>query len=360
MEHHAPLSVILLAAGKGTRMKSDQAKVLHEVFFAPMIQHVLQAVLPLDAERNVVVIGHQRQAVEAAVAPYGVRCVVQEQQLGTGHAVLCAQEAMPSRPGTVMILCGDTPLIHGDTLAEMYECHQRNGATLTLMTTLLDNPANYGRILRDKRGRVRGIVEEKDATEAERKIREINAGIYCVAQDFLFRALENVGTANSQGEVYLTDIVSMAVESDLLVQRYQAEDAEDILGVNSRVELAQAHRRLQLRRNTSLMLAGVTMHAPESITIAPQANVGRDTLLMGGVHLLGNSEVGERCRLGPGVVLENCRLGDGVDVGAYAVLRGCSICAGSSIAAHSVFPGSQTLQGVRPLESLSSPPSRAD
>ncbi len=348
MEHSSPLSIVILAAGKGTRMKSDKAKVLHEVFYAPMIHHVLNAVTPLGAERCLVVIGHQREAVQETVTPYPVRCVIQENQLGTGHAVLATSDALPQGAGTVMVLCGDTPLIQSQTLEEMYASHRDSGAALTIMTTILSNPTNYGRILCDEQGRVSGIVEEKDATAEQRKLTEINAGIYCVDREFLFSALGQVGTENSQGEVYLTDIVSIAVESGLRVERYITPEARDVLGVNSRLELAQAHHALQQRRNAELMLHGVTMYGPETITVAPSATVGRDTLLMGGVHLLGDSTVGEGCRLGPGVVLEHCHLGDSVEVGAYSVLRNCTVADNTRIQPHSIYPAAAANPDFQP------------
>jgi len=182
-----PLSVIILAAGKGTRMKSDKAKVLHEVFYAPMVHHVLQATKPLDPLQTIVIVGHQKEAVEQALIPFDVTCVVQQEQLGTGHAVLIAETSINESSSTVMILCGDTPLIKSETLQEMYSFHQKQNSALTLMTTVLHNPTNYGRIISDSHNRVQGIVEQKDATTTQLEIKEINAGIYCVDKTFLLQ-----------------------------------------------------------------------------------------------------------------------------------------------------------------------------
>lgn len=325
MTSNAQLSVIILAAGKGTRMKSSKAKVLHQVFFAPMVHHVLQAITPLNPEKTVVIVGHQREAVEKCVAPYSVVTVTQEEQLGTGHAVAIAEQAIPASSNTVMILCGDTPLIRPKTLQEMYATHSNSGADLTVMTTLLDNPTNYGRIITDKDNIILGIVEEKDASTEQKAIREINAGIYCVDKHFLFAALAQVDTNNSQGEVYLTDIVSIAVREARKVEKYVCPQPKDVLGVNSRVELAQAHGELQQRRNVEVMLEGVTIQSPETVSIASSATVGRDSLVKSGVQIHGATVVGEKCVIGNGAILTDCTLGASVEIGPYAVLQGCSI-----------------------------------
>lgn len=331
-------TVIVLAAGKGTRMKSDKAKVLHEVYSAPMLHHVLNAITPLHPEKTIVIVGHQREAVIRSLAGYDFEAVTQEEQLGTGHAVRIAEHAVPANSDTVMILCGDTPLIRSETLKEMYAYHTANGAALTLMTTILKNPTNYGRIISDGNNRLQAIVEQKDATPDQLKIREINAGIYCVNTTFLFKALQAVGTDNSQGEVYLTDIVSIAVNSGLVVEKFVTPYAQDVLGVNSRVELAEAHSELHMRRNKEIMLQGVTIQSPETVCISSQSSIGKDSLIMNGVHIEGNSSVGSRSVLMPGVILSNCIIGDNVEIGPYSVLRDCTVTNGTIIAPHSTSP----------------------
>lgn len=332
MRSNAPLSVVILAAGKGTRMKSDKAKVLHEVFFAPMVLHVLKAVLPLSPEKIAVIVGHQRAEVEKALVDRSVDFVIQEEQLGTGHAVLTAEPAIPEGPGTVMILCGDTPLVRTETLQQIHAAHLASKATITLMTTELYDPTNYGRILTDKDGTIAAIVEEKDASEEQRCITEINAGIYCVERDFLFRALKQVGTDNSQGEIYLTDIIALGVNERRRVEKFVTPLSADVLGVNSRVELAQAQREMQTRRNRDLMLSGVTMLAPESVTVAPTVSVGRDCKLMAGCQLLGTTSLLEHCCVGIGAILENCQVGAHVEIGHYCVLKNQVIADGTVIA----------------------------
>lgn len=320
MGNNKPLSIVILAAGKGTRMKSGKAKVLHPVFGAPMVHHVLDATNDLHALQTVVIVGHQRESVVGALTGYDITPVIQQEQLGTGHAVLIAEHAVPTDVETVMILCGDTPLIQPDTLQEMYLAHTQSGVAVTVMTTLLDNPTNYGRILCDDNDRVIGIVEEKDATSEQKKINEINAGIYCVNRRFLFDALKKVGTDNSQGEVYLTDIVGLAVGQGLVVEKYVAPRSGDVLGVNSRVELALANSELQMRRNEVLMLQGVTLQSPESITISSDSTVGRDCLVEKGATITHHSHLGEQCLIEQGAILRNCTLGNRVVIGAYSVL----------------------------------------
>ena len=319
------LSIIILAAGKGTRMKSDKAKVLHEVFFAPMVQHVVVAVLPLKPSRTVIVVGHQGQAVEKALQAFPCQFVIQEQQLGTGHAVLAAEQAIEEENCTVMILCGDTPLIRTDTLARMHAAHVKNRATLTLMTTILDNPTNYGRIMTGPEGKVLGIVEQKDASPKQLELKEVNAGIYCVDKTFLFSALQKVDNNNSQQEVYLTDIVKQAVDGGLKVEKFIAPSPTEVLGVNSRVELADAQLELQLRRNRQLMLQGVTIYNPETVAVAPSAIIGRDTVLEAGVRISGESKIGQGCRIGQGAILQNCRVEDRATIGPYSCLTEMNI-----------------------------------
>ena len=328
---------VVLAAGKGTRMKSQVAKVLHRVFFRPMIHHVLDAVHNTGIEQCAVIVGHQREAVEQALGSYSVTTVLQEEQLGTGHAVPCAEQACGGNE-EVLILCGDTPLIRPQTLRAMIETHHREQASLTLMTTLVDDPFGYGRILHDAQGRIEAIVEEKDATDEQRRIREINAGIYLVNRAFLFEALRQVGTNNAQGEVYLTDIVVLANQQKLRVHTFVHPQAIDVLGVNSRVELAQAQATLQQRRNRELMLAGVTLESPETILVASDCRIGPDSHLQPNVRISGGTILGADCLIESGAILKNCRLGDRVIIGANAVLMNCGLDDDSKVPPLSYLP----------------------
>jgi bifunctional UDP-N-acetylglucosamine pyrophosphorylase/glucosamine-1-phosphate N-acetyltransferase len=218
----------------------------------------------------------------------------------------------------------------------MYQHHIEQDAVLTLMTTVLENPTNYGRVISDESGKVMAIVEEKDASETQRRIKEINAGIYCVGQSFLFETLKKVGTQNSQGEVYLTDIVSLAVQAGLTVEKFVNPCPQDILGVNSRVELAQAHKEIQRRRNHLLMLDGVTLHDPDTTVVSQSVCVGRDTVLQAGVRITGNSAIGTSCLIESGALLHDCSLGDEAVIGAYSYLDGITCPARSVIEPHSI------------------------
>ncbi len=330
------LSVIILAAGKGTRMKSSQAKVLHEVFFAPMVHHVLEATEPLAPEKTVVVVGHQQNLVRDALANFDVSFACQEEQLGTGHAVQVSSDHFDDSPGVVMILCGDTPLIRTNTLDAMINQHLEYQRDLTLMTTILDDPLNYGRIISDKDGNVTKIVEQKDASTTEKDIREINGGIYCVDKKFLFSALQYVGTDNNQGEVYLTDIVQLAVDAGMTVGKYIAPDPIEILGVNSRLELSKAQIELQLRHNYILMSNGVTMYNPESIRISPSATIEKDTIIEANVIISGDSALGESCLVKQGAIIEDSTLGFGVVVGPYSCIFGQALQNNAVIPSHTV------------------------
>jgi len=321
---HDKTIAVVLAAGKGTRMKSNHAKVLHEVFFKPMLHHVLDAVIGAGIERIAVIVGHQREKVLAAIDQYAHLPVIQKEQLGTGHAVLCAKRAC-EQSGQVMILCGDTPLIRPETLQKMIDDHQRNRATVTLMTTVLDDPFGYGRVISDEHGNIVRIVEQKDADDNQQNIREINTGIYLVERKFLFQALQQVGTDNSQGEVYLTDIIEIARKDGHAVHKFFHPHAIDVLGVNSRVELAQAHGELQMRHNRKVMLSGVTMYSPETILLDPESTIGRDTIIQGEVQITGRSKVGQNARLETGVILQKCTLGAHAVIGANSVLHNCTV-----------------------------------
>lgn len=317
------ITAIILAAGKGTRMKSSKAKVLHEIFFRPMIHHVMDAVRAAGIGKTVVVLGHQQNRVRECLKGYDYTPAVQQEQLGTGHAVLCAEEACNS--DTIMILCGDTPLIRTETINAMIDHHNRMNSVLTLMTTMVPDPFGYGRIITNDNRQVTAIVEEKDADSDQRQIKEINAGIYLVDREFLFGTLGMVGSANSQGEVYLTDIVALAVNDGHTVNRFTHSEPIDVLGVNSRVELAQAHGELQRRRNIELMLSGVTMYNPETIHVAQGIEVGFDTVIHPGVQITGDSSVGIGCIIEHGVFLHNTRVGNNAIICAWSNLKNRTI-----------------------------------
>lgn len=336
------LAAIILAAGKGTRMKSSRAKVLHEVFYRPMVHYVLDAVQPLQPAPAVVVVGHQRQLVEQLLHGYPVVCAEQREQLGTGHAVLCTEPYLQDFDGTVLILCGDSPLLLSEHLGAMLDRHRSAGSLLTIMTTRLDRPIGYGRILRNTAGEVAAIVEEKDATPQQRLIGEINAGLYCVEKSFLFPALRQVTSNNSQQEMYLTDIVAIAVNTGIAVGTFEHPEPFHVLGVNSRVELAQAHGEIRCRRNKHLMASGITMHDPDSISVAQTVDVAADCVLTERITISGTVTVGSNCHIAPGVVIEDADIGAGTRIGANCVLRRCSIKDHALIPPLTVIDGGRT------------------
>lgn len=335
MTDNSPLSLVILAAGKGTRMKSDKAKVLHQVFYAPMVHHVLHATSSLQATKTVVVIGHQKESVQESLSKFNVEFAIQKEQLGTGHAVLCAEPSIDQMDGCVMILCGDTPLIRPETLQSMVEQHRTQNSTLTVMTTLLDDPTHYGRIISGEDNTVLSIVEEKDADSKQKTIQEINAGIYCIDTKFLFTHLKNIGTNNSQGEVYLTDIVTQAVQEHLPVHKFVNPNSQDVLGVNSRLELTEAHSELQARRNRALMAEGVTMIHPDTIQVAPECVVGKDVVIHPGVEISGKSVISSGCTILAGALLHHVSIKEQCTIGAYSCLKDCTVPADSSIHPHS-------------------------
>ena len=315
------MQIVILAAGKGTRMKSSLAKVLHQVYFVPMVHHVLNATKALNPAQQIVVVGHQQEKVKAALADYDLVYAEQKEQLGTGHAVLSAENLIRNKGGMVLILCGDTPLIKAATLQAMIDDHVAGQCKLTVMTTIVDNPANYGRIISADADSLVQIVEEKDASTEQKKICEINAGIYCVDVDFLYNALHQVGTDNQQGEVYLTDIVEIANNSGIIVRKFVCADNTEILGVNSRRELSLAHEVLQLRYHYELMDSGVTIYQPDTVTIESTVKVGPDTVIYPNVILLGDTVIGRDCIFESLSYLKNCRISDGVTISAGTCLK---------------------------------------
>jgi len=335
MEYSAVVGLVL-AAGKGTRMKSDNPKVLHEAFFSPIIHHVLDALQPISLKRNIVVTGHRHQLVEESLCGYPLSFVHQSQQLGTGHAVLACEDELRSHRGSVLILCGDTPLIRAETLRLFLHAHIESASHLTVMTTNVATPDNYGRIVSDEHGDIVKIVEEKDATPAQKKIREINAGIYCVDAQFLFDALKRVGTDNIQGEMYLTDIVAIATDDGIHVHKFCCPDSEEVLGVNSRCDLAQAHVVLQRRYLNVLMESGVTLIQPDAVTIEKTVTIGKDSVIHPNVVLTGVCSIGAGVRIDSFVKIDGCTIGDCVRIGSFTHLQQVNIPSWGTVAPHTV------------------------
>jgi bifunctional UDP-N-acetylglucosamine pyrophosphorylase / glucosamine-1-phosphate N-acetyltransferase len=314
------LHVVVLAAGKGTRMKSALPKVLHRVAGLPMIEHVLAAATALRPRSTTIVVGHQAESVRAALLSHrGLTFVVQEPQLGTGHALLSTEPVLTGASGTVVLLSGDVPLLSTGTLKSLVDRHDSAGAAATVLTAVVDQPQGYGRIVR--RGReIARIVEERDATPAEREITEINAGIYAFALDGLFKALTGIATENAQGEYYLPDIVALYRKLGLGVETLTVTDADEIRGINSRLELAAVSRIVRQTKNQALMAAGVTIEDPATTYVDPHVEIGPDTIIHPGVSLEGQTTIGSGCEIHSGVRIVDSRLGNRVTILNHCVI----------------------------------------
>ncbi len=305
---------LILAAGMGTRMKSSLCKVLHPVAGRPMISYVMDAVHSCGFQKIVVVVGHQAEAVRKVAGAQGVDFAFQEPQLGTGHAVMAAKELLRAFSGNVFILCGDIPLMRGDTIREFIHFHEQKSSRLTVMTTIADDPAGYGRIIRNSSQLVERIVEQRDANEAQKTVREINTGLYIVESELLFSLLERIGANNSQGEYYLTDIVEEAVCASVPVHAFVLKDSLEASGVNTRADLAQVSNVIWTSLREELMNSGVTLLDPASVYIDSAVRVGEDTVIHPAVMLSGKTEIGKDCVIESGVYIMDSRLGDRVRV----------------------------------------------
>lgn len=340
------LHVVILAAGKGTRMKSELPKVLHHVGGQPMIAHVLATAAALGPVSTTVVIGHMADKMRSALPPlpggegWGegpqrawpeVETVVQEPQLGTGHALLQAETVLKAATGTVVLLSGDVPLLKADTLQQLLARHRETGAALTVLTTSVEQPKGYGRIVRDTTGAFTHIVEERDATDAERTIREINSGIFALELDGLFDALRLIATENAQGEYYLPDLVGILRRQDRLVHAVPLNAGDQLLGINSREELARMNAILRDRRNAAVMASGVTLVDPATTWIGEQVEIGQDTVIHPNVYLEGRTRIGSGCEIHAGSRIVDSTLADNVLVQNCCVIRQSTIESGASV-----------------------------
>lgn len=321
-EEHKTLDVLILAAGLGTRMRSDLAKVLHRLDGRPLINHVSRTAAALAPEKIYVVIGHQGADVTAAVLEeFGADQAVfveQKQQLGTGDAVNAAREFLKDQDSTLLVLSGDVPMIRPETLAGLvqhHHGHRGRGAACTILTVKLKDPTGYGRVVRDREGLFERIVEQRDASEDEREINEINAGIYCFDTRLLFAALEKVRNDNAQGEYYLTDVPALLREAGEDVAIYQHHDAYEVEGVNNRAQLADLERLLNRRTIMRLMLDhGVTFVDPKNTYVSERAKIGRDTVIFPNVTIEGETEIGDGCTIRSGTRIVNSTLGHAVGI----------------------------------------------
>jgi bifunctional UDP-N-acetylglucosamine pyrophosphorylase/glucosamine-1-phosphate N-acetyltransferase len=317
------IKAVILAAGKGTRMKSESTpKVLHEIMGKSLLGYVLDNVKTI-ANEEFVIVGHQSEKVEKFVNDNydNAKTVLQTPQLGTGHAVSMVCPYLENFEGLVLILCGDTPLIKEETLREFIEFHSNSNSDLTVMSTIFENPANYGRIIRESDNSLKCIVEEKDATAEQKAVKEVNAGIYCLNWGKIKNAFSQLKTNNAQGEYYLTDIISWGKEQKLNVNAYILEDSDEIYGINSRSNLSTATKIMNARNLEKYMAQGVTIVDPDSTWISEDTLIGQDTIIYPATYIEGKNTIGKNCKIGPcahlrgGVeVCDNVKVGNFVEV----------------------------------------------
>ncbi|EST90367.1 bifunctional UDP-N-acetylglucosamine diphosphorylase/glucosamine-1-phosphate N-acetyltransferase GlmU [Vagococcus lutrae] len=327
---------IILAAGQGSRMKSKKYKVLHELAGKSMVDHVLTQVETLAPTQVVTIVGYGAESVKEALGDR-TAYALQAEQLGTGHAVLQADALLADKDGTTLVICGDTPLLQASTLAALFETHESTGAKATVLTAEAPNPFSYGRIIRDESGNVKKIVEERDATDEERQVTEINTGTFCFDNQALFDTLKKVGNDNDQGEYYLPDVIGLLQQQGEKVAAYQMADFAESIGVNDRVALAKATETMRQRINHQHMVNGVTFVNPAATYIDAEVEIGNDTLIEAGVTLRGRTKIGSNCVIGANSeivesviadnvvvtssMIEHATIAAGVDVGPYAHIR---------------------------------------
>ena len=318
----APVHVVILAAGLGTRMKSRRAKVLHEAGGLPLIQHVVRTALAVaPPERIFVVVGCQADQVRAAVERHGVAFVPQPEPKGTAHALLVGREQLEPLGGLLTVLYGDCPLLTPATLLRLIAEQQASDAAATVITTRLEDPSGYGRVIRDEHGAILAIVEQKAAGPAELAVNEINSGIYCFRSKLLWRYLPEIRPDNPAGEYYLTDLVAILRREGHKVRALLLEDSTEVLGVNTRIDLAAADALLRARKTRELMLEGVTIRRPETVTVDCDVLIGPDSLIEPFVQILGRSVIGRDCHIGTGSILKDATLGERVDVRPYTLIE---------------------------------------
>ncbi|OLA76541.1 MAG: hypothetical protein BHW55_08125 [Candidatus Melainabacteria bacterium 35_41] len=316
------IKAVILAAGKGTRMKSNTPKVLHKIFEKPLLGYVLDNVKNIVNESFVIVGHHAEEVTKYVQKEYeNAKTVLQTPQLGTGHAVSMVCPSLENFNGQVIILCGDTPLITEDTLKNFIDYHNSNNSDLTVMSTIFENPANYGRIIRENDNSLKCIVEEKDATPEQKAVKEVNAGIYCLNWNKIKQAFCQLTSNNAQGEYYLTDIIEWGKKNSLNVNAYIMENNEEIYGINSRSNLATATKLMNTRKLNKLMDNGVTIVDPDSTWISEDTEIGADTTIYPATYIEGKNKIGNNCKIGPCAhlrgdveIADNCKIGNFVEV----------------------------------------------
>jgi bifunctional UDP-N-acetylglucosamine pyrophosphorylase/glucosamine-1-phosphate N-acetyltransferase len=318
MSNH-DLAIVILAAGKGTRLKSSLAKVLHRAGGRTLVEHIVRACEPLKARETVVVVGHQADQVAAVVEPWGAVTVLQQPQNGTGHAMHIAKRAL-GHAKFAMVLPGDAPLVRTETLKALAAAHRNGNAAATILSAVLADPSGYGRVLRKSETMVSAIVEESQLNSEQREINEINSAIYCFKLEKLWPALAQVKPHNRHREIYLTDAIAVLNAKGETVLAQVSPDPREVLGCNTRADLAEVDRVFREWKRSALMEAGVTIQLPETVLIDPDVTAGEDTVIEPGVQLLGKTKIGARCTIRTGSVLADAILGDDVKIEAHCVV----------------------------------------
>src|ERR1051326_5467806 len=340
-------AIVIMAAGKGTRLKSRRAKVLHEIGGQPLLAHVIKAAKQIvSAEDIYVVIGHQAEAVRQAVEPLGVKFVRQAEQRGTGHAIMCARESVQGYQN-ILVLSGDGPLVRPEAMAQVRDFHLGKKAAMTILTAEPRDPFGYGRVIRAGGDRVKAIVEQKALTKSQQKAREINSGIYAFATKPLFAHIDRLTTDNAHRELYLTDMAALLVKAKATVTALKADDPAEVLGANTLAELSTLDALLRFRKAYALMAEGVTIYRPDTCVIDPEVEIGADTIIEPFVQILGRTRVGSDCRVRSFSIISDSQIADNVLIRPSCIIDQSQIGAGALIGPYShLRPGSEIGEGA--------------
>ena len=331
MQEQEEVIAIILAAGKGTRMKSDKSKLVHKIYGKEIVLRSYENTKKAGIDNIIAVVGHLKEQVKDVLKDR-VKYVYQEEMLGTGHAVMQAKEFLQGRKGKVVVLNGDVPILRPETIRNLVEKSITNKEYATLLTAIYDNPYGYGRIIRDEGGNVEGIVEEKDATEMQRKIKEINAGIYCFDIEELLKALDSINNDNASGEYYITDVIKIMNDNGLKTGAVIVEDNTEILGVNDRVQLEILTKILRMRINAEHMRNGVTIEDSSTTYIYDDVKIGKDTVIHPNTTIKSDVEIGDNCEIGPNsYIREGCRLANKVKIGSFVEIKKTIVGEGTKI-----------------------------
>ncbi|NLY75738.1 MAG: bifunctional UDP-N-acetylglucosamine diphosphorylase/glucosamine-1-phosphate N-acetyltransferase GlmU [Firmicutes bacterium] len=319
----ANLNAVILAAGQGTRMKSAYPKVIHKILGQPMLKYVIDSAGKAGAASIIVVVGFKGEQVIQCLNE-DLHYVWQREQLGTGHAVLTAEPVLSGLDGDLLVLYGDTPLLEPDTIKALVAAKRSRGAVAAVLTTEVEDPSGYGRIVRDSRGNIAAIIEDKDATPEQKAIKEVNTGVYCFEIKPLLKALKSLTPGNAQGEYYLTDVFKIFVGQGLPIAAFLTDEAEQVMGPNDRLQLAATENYLKHKINTALMKQGVTVADPDYTYIGPQVKIGRDTVILPGTFIFGNTVIGENCVIGPHSRVQDSIIEDNTEI-SFSQVNGAHI-----------------------------------